>query len=263
MDSDNCVYPYNQGFPDSSFGKESASNAGDPGLISGPGRSPGEGKGYPLQYSGLENSMDYIVHGVAKSQTWLRAFHFHTVKGFPGSSSGKESACQCRRHKSLGLHPWIRKIPWGRKGLPTPVFLPEKFHGQWSLKGYSPWAKKSRTRLSNWAHTYIYNQDKEHFYHLWKASFPLLSQPLSPPQLEVSTALLFWFPSLWINFPCLKCLDSLTQRLLRFIYIVVYTGYSLSFILLSDIQLIECTTIWLSIFLLMKIWGSLVFSSYE
>ena len=51
MDSDNCIYPYNQGFPDSSVGKESASNAGDPGLISGLGRSPGEGKGYPLQYS--------------------------------------------------------------------------------------------------------------------------------------------------------------------------------------------------------------------
>ena len=112
----------------------------------------------------------------------------------------------------------------------------------------------------NWAieHTHIYNQDKEHFYHLWKASFPLLSQPLSPPQLEVSTALLFWFPSPWINFPCLKCLDSLTQHLLRFIYLVEYIGYSLSFILLSDIQLIEGTTIWFSIFLLMKIWGSLV-----
>ena len=42
---------------------------GDLGLIPGLGRSPGEGKGYPLQYSGLENSMDCIVHGVAKSQT--------------------------------------------------------------------------------------------------------------------------------------------------------------------------------------------------
>ena len=41
------------------------------------GRSPGEGKGYPLQYSGLENSMDCIVHGVAKSQTWLGKFHFN------------------------------------------------------------------------------------------------------------------------------------------------------------------------------------------
>ena len=46
------------GFPDNSVGKESACNAGDPGSIPGSGRSPGEGKGYPLQYSGLENSMD-------------------------------------------------------------------------------------------------------------------------------------------------------------------------------------------------------------
>ena len=58
------------GFPCGSAGKESACNVnvGDLGLISGLGRSPGEGKGYPLQYSGLENSMDCIVHGVAKSQ---------------------------------------------------------------------------------------------------------------------------------------------------------------------------------------------------
>ena len=54
-------------FPDSSVGKVSACNAGDPGLIPVLGRSPGEGKGYPLQYSGLENSMDSIVHGVEES----------------------------------------------------------------------------------------------------------------------------------------------------------------------------------------------------
>ena len=56
-------------FPCSAAGKESACNAGDPGLIPGLGRSPEEGKGYPLQYSGLENSMDCTVHGVAKSWT--------------------------------------------------------------------------------------------------------------------------------------------------------------------------------------------------
>ena len=56
-------------FPGGSTGKESACNAGDLGPIPALGRSPGEGKGYPLQYSGLENSMDYTVHGVAKSQT--------------------------------------------------------------------------------------------------------------------------------------------------------------------------------------------------
>ena len=62
------------GFP---CGKESACNAGDLGSIPELGRSPGEGKGYPLQYSGLENSMDCIVHGVAKSQTGLSDFHLH------------------------------------------------------------------------------------------------------------------------------------------------------------------------------------------
>ena len=64
------------GFLCGSDGKESACNAGDLGSIPGLGRSPGEGKGYPLQYSGLENSMDYSVHGVTKSQTWLSDFHF-------------------------------------------------------------------------------------------------------------------------------------------------------------------------------------------
>ena len=49
--------------------KESACNAQDLGLIPGLGRSPGEGKGYPLQYSGLENSLDCIVHEFAKSRT--------------------------------------------------------------------------------------------------------------------------------------------------------------------------------------------------
>ena len=53
---------------------------GDLGSIPGLGRSPGEGNGYPLQYSGLENFMDYVVHGVAKSQTRLRDFHFHMGK---------------------------------------------------------------------------------------------------------------------------------------------------------------------------------------
>ena len=57
------------GFPHSSVGKEFAYSAGDLGSIPGLRRSPGEAKGYPPQYSGLENSMDYIVHGVAKIWT--------------------------------------------------------------------------------------------------------------------------------------------------------------------------------------------------
>ena len=56
-------------------GKESACQVGDLCSIPGLGRSPGEGKGYPLQYSGLENSMDYIAHGDAKSWTELNDFH--------------------------------------------------------------------------------------------------------------------------------------------------------------------------------------------
>ena len=69
-------------FPGGSEGKASACNAGDPGSIPMLGRSPREGKGYPLQYSGLENTMDCIVHGVAKSQTRLSNFHSHRcIKG--------------------------------------------------------------------------------------------------------------------------------------------------------------------------------------
>ena len=55
------------GFPGGSAGKDPSAVAGDLGLIPGLGGSPEEGKDYPLQYSDLENSMDYIVHGVAKS----------------------------------------------------------------------------------------------------------------------------------------------------------------------------------------------------
>ena len=98
-----CTCPSKRGFPHSSVGKESAYSAGDLGSIPGLGRSPEEGEGYPLQYSGLENSMDCITHGVAKSRTWLRdlCFHFQSsdsstvslmirwglcALGFPGSS---------------------------------------------------------------------------------------------------------------------------------------------------------------------------------
>ena len=71
----------NHSFPGGSEGKESACNVGDPGLIPGLGRSPGEGNGHPLQYSCLKNSMDRgtwqtTIHGVAKSQTQLSDFTF-------------------------------------------------------------------------------------------------------------------------------------------------------------------------------------------
>ena len=67
------------GFPRGSYGKESACNVGDPGLTPGSGRSPGEGHGYPHQYSCLENSMDrgdweVTVHKIPKSWIWLRDY---------------------------------------------------------------------------------------------------------------------------------------------------------------------------------------------
>ena len=68
-------------------GKESACNEGDLGSIPGLGRSPREGNSYPLQYSGLENSMDCIIQGVAKSQTGPRDFHFHSINEIRGLDS--------------------------------------------------------------------------------------------------------------------------------------------------------------------------------
>ena len=70
------------GFPGGSDGKESACNVRDLGSIPGLGRSPGEGNGYPLQDSGLENSTDCNIHGAAKSQTRLSDFHFTTEPQF-------------------------------------------------------------------------------------------------------------------------------------------------------------------------------------
>ena len=67
-------------FPCGSAGKESACNVGDLGSIPGLGRSPGEGRGSPLQYSGLENSMESIVQGVAESHIRLSDIDFTSQK---------------------------------------------------------------------------------------------------------------------------------------------------------------------------------------
>ena len=68
-------------FPDSSVSEESACDAGDPGSVPGSGRSIGEGIGYPLQYSDLENSMDCLVQGVTKSRPHF-AFHLCVVSAY-------------------------------------------------------------------------------------------------------------------------------------------------------------------------------------
>ena len=75
-----------------SAGKESACNAGDLGLIPGLGRSPREGKGFPPQYSSLENSMNCIDHGVSKSQTQLSNFHFTLFYSLDETQAGTKTA---------------------------------------------------------------------------------------------------------------------------------------------------------------------------
>ena len=95
---DRLPTPVFLGFHGGSAGKESACNTGDLGSISGLGRCAGEGKGYPLQYSDLENSMDCIVHGVTKRWTWLGDFHLRNsqvvlvVRNLPASAGDRRAA---------------------------------------------------------------------------------------------------------------------------------------------------------------------------
>ena len=104
-----------KGFPCDSGGKESACNAGDLGSIPGLERSPGEGKACPLQYSSLDNSMDCIAQGVAKSLTWLSDFHFH----FPSIqfTTSKTSIIQVFSDQHIRI--LERSIPMGLKKLDT------------------------------------------------------------------------------------------------------------------------------------------------
>ena len=124
------------GFPRGSAVKESACNVGNLGLISGLGRSPGEGKVYPLLYSGLENSMGCIVHGVTKSRIQLNNFHIHFT--FIWASLIGQSVKNLRAVQETRVRSLVRKIAWRRKWQPTPVFLPGESHRQRSLAGYGP-----------------------------------------------------------------------------------------------------------------------------
>ena len=73
--------------------------------------------------------------------------------GFPGGTSSKEPACQCRRHKRRGFDPWVKKIPWRRKWQPTPVFLPGESRGERSLVGYGPWGRTELDTTEATEHT--------------------------------------------------------------------------------------------------------------
>ena len=100
---DKLPTPVFLGYPCSSAGKESTCNAGDLGSIPGLERSRGEGKGYPLQYSGLEKSMDCIVHGFAKSRIQLNNFHFPTLRGLRLVHSAQSPGAQCWVFSTIGL----------------------------------------------------------------------------------------------------------------------------------------------------------------
>ena len=129
-----------------SDGKESACSAEHLGLIPGLGRSTGEGNGYPLpvflpgEFQGQSSSLAvYSLWGnkepdMTEQLITIIAYLVvitNSAKGreiyispwCPRWHSGKESPCQCRKHRRLGFNPWVRKIPWRRKWQPTPIFL--------------------------------------------------------------------------------------------------------------------------------------------
>ena len=118
---------------------------------------------------------------------WVKNYY---PEGFPGGTNGKESACQCRRHKRHGLNPWVGKIPCSRKWCSTPLFLPRKFHGQRNLMGYSPWGR--RVGL-NWVteHRPRHPITKEANY-LWEIGWlpPYISGTDIPPSPRAATTFL-------------------------------------------------------------------------
>ena len=135
-----------KGFPCGSAGKESACNVEDLDLIPRLWRSLGEGKGYPLQYSALENSMDY--------GPWVhRVRHDWATFTFTSGDSSKELTCQCRRLKRHSFNPWIEKIAWRRAWQPTPIFVPGESFGQGSLRGYRPCIHRVRHDWGNLPHS--------------------------------------------------------------------------------------------------------------
>ena len=88
------------------------------------------------------------IHGVAKSRTQMSDWtelNWILISWASQWLSAEESACQCRRR---GFDLWVGKIPWRKKWQPTPIFLPEKFHGGRSLVDYNPWdCKRVRHNL--------------------------------------------------------------------------------------------------------------------
>ena len=78
------------------------------------------------------------------------------IQGFPGGTSGKEHACQCRRHKRSGFDPWVGKTIWRKKWPATAVFLPGESHGERNLVGYGPWGQKESEQLHRYHNFFIH-----------------------------------------------------------------------------------------------------------
>ena len=90
---------------------------------------------FPEKSHGQKSLAGYSPWSLKESGTTEQLSTASELFGFPGCTSGKEPACQCRRCR---FNPWVMKIPWKGKWPPTPVFLPRKSHRQRSLQGYSP-----------------------------------------------------------------------------------------------------------------------------
>ena len=119
-----CSFALSLGFPDSSVGKESTCNAGDPSSIPGSGRSAGERIGYPLQYSWAFLLAQLVQNLPVMKEIWVRS--------------------------------WVGKIPWERERLPTPVFWPREFYGlysSWDFKESDKTVQHSALSSNiNWAY---------------------------------------------------------------------------------------------------------------
>ena len=175
------------GFPCGSAGKESACNAGDLGTIPGLGRSPGEENSYPLQYFGLENSMDSIVHGVRKSWTQVSDFHLSSLSQWcflTISSSTAPFLC-------LHYFPSLQSFPmsWhfvsdGKSIRTSTLILPMNIHGWFplGLTSLISLQSKSFSRVFSsatiWNYSVYSNQDTENFHHfrkfLWASTLVML-----------------------------------------------------------------------------------------
>ena len=95
------------------------------------------------------------------------------LMGFPGGAIGKESACQCRRHKKCRSDLWIKKIPWKRAWQPTPVFAPGEFHEQRSLVDYSLYGHKQLDTTEATAHTHTHTRARARVHHSYGEKNPL------------------------------------------------------------------------------------------